>query len=110
MYIFVDMGYKKDEEDKKGPYGTCRGLRCSGRDALHVQRQPSHNGLSRAEGRKMLNNLVLLAMDSKRIKVIHGYRHEQALRDMIRDEYRHKKVAAIEADGTDPGVTFLRIA
>ena len=68
------------------------------------------HGLSRTEGRKLLNNLVLLAMDSREIKVIHGYRHGQALRDMIRDEYHHKKVAAIEADGTNPGVTFLKIA
>ena len=68
------------------------------------------HGLNRYEGKQFLKNLVVLAKQSRKITVIHGFHSGQVLMNMIREEFHSDRVTDIEPDDRNPGRTILKIA
>lgn len=68
------------------------------------------HGLSCREARRLLNNLMLLIRDDFDLIVIHGYRHGQAIKDMLWHDYDNRRLAARCGDKKNPGVTLFKVA
>jgi DNA-nicking Smr family endonuclease len=68
------------------------------------------HGLSCHEARRFLENVINLLHGPASIKVIHGYHHGTALRDMVRTNFHNIHVYAVQADAANDGLTTLQIA
>lgn len=68
------------------------------------------HGLSCSKARRLLNNLILLVGGKFDLIVIHGYRHSQALKDMLWYDYDNRRLTGRESDDDNLGVTLLKIA
>ena len=68
-----------------------------------------HN-LSCFEARRLLNNLMLLVQDQFELLIIHGYRHGQALKDMLWFDYENQRLAGRYDIDYNPGETLFKVA
>ncbi|MCH4034724.1 MAG: Smr/MutS family protein [Lachnospiraceae bacterium] len=68
------------------------------------------HGLSCREARRLLGNVINLLRGPASIKVIHGYHHGTALRDMVRTNFCNIHVYAVQPDDANQGLTTLQVA
>lgn len=69
------------------------------------------HGMTVAETRKMINDIVrLIYCDTIGIKVIHGFNHGTAIKDMIASESFGDRLVRKYTPGSNPGVTYMEFA
>lgn len=67
------------------------------------------HGITLDEARHELEiELKLISNNIWRIVVIHGYKNGTTIRDMIRKNFRHKRVKKVNVD-LNPGVSILEL-
>ena len=62
------------------------------------------------EAKRFLQNIIAIENDTYTMKVIHGYNHGTAIRDMIQADINNKRITKKEVSEINPGMTFLMIA
>lgn len=67
------------------------------------------HGLSCSEARRFINNTICLIKQSFVFRIIHGYNHGTALKDMIWDNLANSRVKEKKNDLCNPGLTYLSI-
>lgn len=68
------------------------------------------HGLRTDEAIKFLNNIINLNKEECIIRVIHGFNHGTALRDMINNRFCNPRIRNRQVVKSNPGMTILRCA
>lgn len=68
------------------------------------------HGLACREARRMIQNLMLLIREGFDLRIIHGYRHGCAIKDMLWHDYDHRRLAGRRNDGGNSGATLFQVA
>lgn len=68
------------------------------------------HGLGTKESIVLLNNIININMDSCKIRVIHGYNHGVALKDMVNQRFCNQRITERFTSKKNPGITILSCA
>lgn len=68
------------------------------------------HGLTCAEAKRFLNNIICLVNPGFRFDVIHGYNHGTALKNMLMEDFNNKRVIKKNPDHKNPGLTHILIS
>lgn len=68
------------------------------------------HGLGTKDSLVLLNNIININRDACDIKVIHGYNHGTALKDMINGRFVNTRILDRVMSESNPGVTMIRCA
>lgn len=65
------------------------------------------HSLGTREAMILINNIINLNRDECNIKIIHGYNHGTAIKDMINNRFVNKRIVDRKGLSNNPGVTTL---
>lgn len=68
------------------------------------------HGLGTCDSNILLNNIINLSRDECEIRVIHGFNHGVALKDMINRRFNNARITGRTVDPKNPGMTILACA
>lgn len=68
------------------------------------------HGLTVAQARRLLNNIIAMIRRPFSLEIIHGYHHGTAIRDMIYTDYHNPKMISRHINMCNPGITLAEIA
>lgn len=68
------------------------------------------HGLTTAQAKRLLNNIIAMIRRPFTLEIIHGYHHGTAIRDMIYQDFPNPKVVSRHLNMCNPGITFAEIA
>ncbi len=68
------------------------------------------HGMRVAEAKKVLNSIIIMYRFPFKLRVIHGYNHGTAIRDMIADELDNQRIVSKKVMYYNPGITSIRLA
>ncbi len=66
------------------------------------------HGLTVREARRMIGNLVALNRDECSFKLVHGYNHGTAIKQMIWNDFKNNRIVSMETEKRNPGKTVIR--
>lgn len=61
------------------------------------------------EAKKFLNNLINVLRGNFELKIIHGYNHGTAIKEMLQNDFCNGKIKGKYVDEYNPGATFVTI-
>ena len=77
-------------------------------DSLQI-RVDAH-GLTRAEARMLINNVILIPHTNFNLLVIHGFNHGTAIKEMLETDFDNGHILSHSVDPFNKGVTHMQIA
>ncbi len=85
---------------------------------VHVQRDNEGNiilvidvhEMKVAEAKKILNHIIIMYRFPFKLRVVHGYNHGTAIKDMIAEQLDNKRIISKEVEVYNPGITTIQLA
>lgn len=67
------------------------------------------HGLTVAQARRLLNNIIAMIRRPFQLEIIHGYHHGTAIRDMIYTDFHNPKMVSCHINMCNPGISLAEI-
>lgn len=68
------------------------------------------HGLTVAQAKRLLNNIIAMIRCPFSLEIIHGYHHGTAIRDMIYQDLDNPKITSRHLNMCNPGITLAEVA
>lgn len=68
------------------------------------------HGMKCSQAKRLINNLINVLRTSFVLRIIHGFNHGTAIRDMLSESFDNPHVAKKYLDPRNQGITFMQIA